>query len=206
MPLVIPPGYAQISIELRNTGDPEPWYCTYGTHFSLSEVDAVEQASNHAQYFADSWRTFYTTETRVAGAHASIGSDGGNYTVFGPVRTDGEGTSTADKLPQNCSALIRKVTTRPGRAGKGRVFLPNVLAEGSVDNVGVITPTALQNLQAQADTWFATVVDVDNATGPWDPSMVLLHNAGIPGGTDPSPVVTLQADGVIATQRRRLRR
>nr|CRY97750.1 hypothetical protein [uncultured prokaryote] len=203
MALVIPQGFAQVAIEIRNQGDPDSWYVTYGTDFTVSSLGAVDTASNHAQAFADTWRAYLDTTSEVRGAQMTIGSDGGNYTIYGPVRSNGAGTSTAQRLPQNCATLIRKLTDRPGRAGKGRCFLPGMLAEASVDQVGVITSTAITLLQTNCDLWITNLATA-NAEEAY--TMHVLHNAGIPGGTTPSPVVGLQPDGVIATQRRRLRR
>nr|CRY97748.1 hypothetical protein [uncultured prokaryote] len=202
MALVIPQGFAQVAIEIRNQGDPDSWYVTYGTDFDLTDFTAVETASGHANAFADTWRSYLDTTSEVRGAQLTIGSDGGNYTIYGATEVSGAGTSTAQRLPQNCATLIRKITDRPGRAGKGRVFLPGMLAEASVDQVGVITSTALTLLQTQCNTWITNLT----GTGTTAYTMHVLHNAGIPGGTTPSPVVALQPDGVIATQRRRLRK
>ena len=90
------------------------------------------------------------------------------------------------------------MTARSGRTGKGRFFIPNILNETYVDNVGVIDGGARSSLQGFVDQFLA---DLNAAGNP----MVLLHNSGAPFGTTPTPVISLALDGVIATQRRRLR-
>lgn len=203
MPLAIPPGYAQCSIEIVNSGDPEPWYVTHGVDVSDAGGDYTAVGENVLEAFFDAWGTYFRTTTRVLSVYLTIGSDGGNYTINVPSPENYVGTSTADKLPQNCAMLVQKQTLRPGRAGKGRCFLPGVVAEGSVDDVGVQNSTALTNAQTAANLWLTALA---NPSGIAVTPMVLLHNQGIPGGSTPSPVTALRVDPRIATQRRRLRR
>lgn len=203
MALVIPPGYIQCSIEIRNSGDPDPWYVTHAVDANDTGGDFTAIGEKVIAAFEIAWLSYLRTTSRVTGVHLTIGSDGGNYTLFVNNPNSGNGTSTADKLPQNCAYLVQKITARPGRAGKGRVFLPGVAPESSVDDVGVINPTALTGAQAACDSWLDYL-----AAGAGSPSltMILLHNEGIPGGTEPSEVIALRIDNRIATQRRRLRR
>jgi hypothetical protein len=201
--LVIPPGYAQCSIEIMNSGDPEPWYVTHGVDVSEAGGNYLAVGEGVMGAFANAWLSYMRSTSRITSVFLTIGSDGGNYTVNVAAGEPFVGTSTAEKLPQNCAVLIQKQTLRPGRAGKGRCFLPGIVAEASVDDVGVIQNVTLAGLQTQADTWFDSLGNPELVTPL---PMVLLHNQGIPGGSAPSPVERLQVDTRIATQRRRLRR
>lgn len=203
MPLVIPPGFAQCSIEIQNSGDPQPWYVTHGIDVSEMGGDFLAAGVHVIESFATGWLSFLRTTSRVTGVFLTIGSDGGNYTLYVTPTAPVVGTSTAEKLPQNCAYLVQKVTARPGRSGKGRCFLPGVAPESAVDDVGVIAPASLVSFQSACDDWLDALA---NATGADKTPMVLLHNSGIPGGSTPSPVIALRADSRIATQRRRLRR
>lgn len=203
MPLVIPPGYAQCSVEITNSGDPQPWYVTHGIDVSDVGGDFIAAGKNVLQAFDVAWSTWLRPSSRITGVYLTIGSDGGNYTLYVTPPTAMVGSSTAEKLPQNCAYLVQKVTTRPGRAGKGRCFLPGIAPEQSVDDVGVLTSGAILSAQDACDLWLVTLA---NATGAVKTPMVLLHNAGIPGGSTPTPVTALRIDSRIATQRRRLRR
>lgn len=203
MPLAIPPGYAQCSVEIQNSGDPEPWYVTHGVDVSEAGGDYLAAGRAVMGAFVAAWQSYMRTTSRVTSVYLTIGSDGGNYTLNVVATEPFVGTSTAEKLPQNCAILVQKQTLRPGRAGKGRCFLPGIVAEASVDDVGVIQSTTLANLQTQADMWLE---NLGNPELPIPLPMVLLHNQGIPGGSTPSPVERLQVDTRIATQRRRLRR
>lgn len=203
MPLSIPPGFAQCSIELQNSGDPEPWYVTHGIDVSDAGGDFTGAGRQVMEAFFAGWGTYLRPATRITSVYMTIGSDGGNYTINVTPTTPLVGTSAAEKLPQNCAVLVQKQTLRPGRAGKGRCFLPGIVAENSVDEVGVISGGALPGLQTAADAWMEVLTDLGS---PFSLPMVLLHNQGIPGGSTPSPVEALRVDTRIATQRRRLRR
>lgn len=202
MALAIPPGYAQCSIEIRNSGDPDPWYVTHGIDVSDAGGDYTVVGQQVMSAFATAWLSFLRTTSRITGVYLTIGSDGGNYTLYVTPVGNLVGTSSAEKLPQNCAYLVQKVTLRPGRAGKGRCYLPGIAPETSVDDVGVLNSGAITSAQTACNTWLDYLL---GDPGPATP-MVLLHNEGVPGGTGPSSVTQLRIAPVIATQRRRLRR
>lgn len=203
MALVIPPGFAQASVQIRMDGDPDPWYITHG----LDLTDNVGSYQQVASKVVGAWTANILaqlpTTARVSGVQLQVGQDGpDNLTLFFPY--DIAGGSTGDKLPQNCAALVTKVTERPGRTGKGRVFIPSLLLDSVVNNIGVISGAALDALQGDLDQILPFLADPQPGYDSNVP-MVLLHNAGVPGGTTPTPVTDLVLQPVIATQRRRLR-
>lgn len=201
MPLVIPPGFAQVGIEFRNTGDPDPWYITFGIDVSAAASAWEEVAISISSGWGNFLLEEMSTDTSLTGVQLRIGQDGGSpLTLFFPFNYPG--SATGQKLPQNCALLVTKVTSLPGRVGKGRFFVPNILSDGSVNNVGVIQTTDLAALQGLMDTFYSWVVVGDPA--PPLP-IVLLHNNTAPGDPPPTVVDRLLLNQVIATQRRRLR-
>jgi len=201
MALVIPTGFAQVSIQFRNAGDPDPWYVTFAVEHPVDfgDYDLI------ADKVADAWIANHlgsmNTTTTMTGVQLRVGVGGDvPLTLFFPSAANG-GSST-QKLPQNCALLVTKVTNRPGRTGKGRYFIPNILTESSVDQVGVITSGDVTDFQNNATGFLE---DLAAAGDSFPCPMVLLHNAGAPGGTTPTPVDALVVDNVISTQRRRLR-
>lgn len=203
MPLVIPTGFAQASIQIRMDGDPDPWYITHGVDVSAAGGDYSEVASTIAGAWTENILAQLPTSARTSGIQLQVGQDGpDNLTLFFP--KDIPGGSTGNKLPQNCAALVTKVTERPGRTGKGRVFIPSLLNETDVSNIGVISPSTLTGLQGDLDAVLAFLATPEPGFDVPAP-MVLLHNAAVPGGTTPTIVSGLQIQAVIATQRRRLR-
>jgi hypothetical protein len=124
---------------------------------------------------------------------------------FGPNETgpfvDG-GTSFAGTYntpvdaPQ-VAVLMRKNTAFGGRKGSGRLFVP-VVPEQDTLNGGTIDPTALAALQSRATTWIANLIAGTYANGMW-----LLHTDEV---TDPYLVDSISVQAVLATQRRRIRK
>lgn len=201
MSLVIPPGFGQASIEIRNDGDPDPWYVTLGVDLSDVGGDFSAAASSIGLSFAETIGLQLHTSSTVTGVNLLVGQDGPDRLVV-RVNLNEPGQTSSAMLPQNCAALYDKGTARAGRRGKGRMFLPNVLKEAGVNNVGVIDSNDLADLQLQATAF------LDILTGPaplaQSTPMVLLHNTG-PGSTVPDVVTSLRVQNVISTQRRRLR-
>lgn len=203
MPLVIPTGYGQAAIEMRNDGDPDPWYITLGVDLTAAGGAFEDAALNVYNAWCNTIGTQLSTATSSTGVNLYVGQDGPERLQ---VRVNGSfpGSTAGAMLPQNCAALYDKVTARPGRRGKGRFFVPSILKEGGVNAVGVIDNGDRGDLQLQATAFLTelaegAVPDLLPAT-----PMVVLHNSGI-GDTSPTPVTALSVQGVISTQRRRLR-
>lgn len=203
MTLVIPTGFAEASVELRNEGDPQPWYITCGIGVGDAEGAWGDVAANVAGSWAEAFAGSFSTSTSITGVRLTIGQDGpDNLTVF--VAADYTGGSTEAKLPQNCALLIDKGSAFGGRKNRGRFFVPNVLSESQVNNVGVIDGSVVTSFQEQADTLLEDfTTGVIGLSTPRTPTpMFILHNSATP---DPTPVNRLTVQGVISTQRRRLR-
>lgn len=201
MSLVIPPGTGQASVEMRNDGDPEPWYVTFGVDLTDVGGDYQLAALSLTSTFALTIGLQLHTSTKVTGCNLLVGQDGPDRLVV-RYNTSIAGTSTAAMLPQNCAALYDKTTGRAGRRGKGRFFVPNILKEADVSQVGVIDSSALADLQIQADAFLTRLAEPEPSQVATP--MVLLHNTG-PGSTLPDEVTRLNVQNVISTQRRRLR-
>ena len=201
VPLVIPPGFADIALELRAQGDPDPWYVTFGVDISESGGDVEEIAAG----MLSAWEPVMgaiSTIVNCTGVKLAIGQDGDP-----PVRAfitpvgGMNGGQSAQVLPQNCALLVRKNTAIGGRRAKGRFFVPACLTEAEVDNIGAISNGLMASLSNPLGTFFESLED---ATPPTP--MVVLHNdEGVSPIIDPTLVTSLSLDNVISTQRRRLR-
>jgi hypothetical protein len=198
---VIPVGFASVAVQFRNEGDPDPWYITWGADLSDAGGDYDGVAQTIITAVSDSITPSMNAATALTGVILRVGQDGGEPLTL-PYAVNVTGSGTTAKLPQNCALLVSKITTRAGRTGKGRFFVPNVLSEADVNNVGVIDSGTRTDFQDAMNTLLGELEGPD--TGPAAP-MVLLHNTGAPGGTTPTPVLQLGVDTIIATQRRRLR-
>jgi|KBSMisStaDraftv2_1062788.scaffolds.fasta_scaffold395624_2 hypothetical protein len=109
------------------------------------------------------------------------------------------GTKTSTPSSPNNATLVRKLTSIPGRHGKGRMYLPGISAiditsggkMNSAYTAGVVV--ALQNFQAECTALHF--------------NLMLLHNPPKSGGPAPfpSPITGWLVDGLIGQQQRRLR-
>lgn len=205
MATVIPPAYAQVAFLHEHAPDPEPMICTMG--FDLTGVggafeDAVEAILN-------AWQLQVVpnmdTNTLSIGCVAQIGQDGGPPLRI-EVVTPTAGAIAGEYLPQNCALLVRKLTTLGGREGRGRMYVPYILLESDVSEVGAVATTRLADLQTTFSNLHADWMNTIGASAPATPP-VLLHSEPQLGLTPvPTPITAFAVDGRIATQRRRLRR
>lgn len=93
--------------------------------------------------------------------------------------------------------VISKTTEFGGRAFRGRMYTPPVrLVYDNVDPNGVIGTSPLVNIQAAWDTYLTSI------NGDGDTHMVLLHS-DLAAHPTPTPVESLIARNVLASQRRR---
>ena len=75
MAILIPPGFAEIAVELRATGDPDPWYVTWGVDCSASGGD-IEQIGNTSITAFLSILEQISEDVTLTGAFVTLGQDG----------------------------------------------------------------------------------------------------------------------------------
>lgn len=202
MALIIPEGFAQITLPLRHVSQSREAVVTFGVEWA-----GVIGASQECDDIFASWVQFigpFIDEGVIQGpVRASVGtSSGENVSVAGNTTFVASGISA--KMPSNVALLVRKLSSRGGRRGRGRMYVPWLLTDTEVDDVGNVLPASRTNLQTAFNN-FLTDLAAASPTGPFAP-MYLLHSDG--GSTNPgSPnlVTALQVDSLVATQRRRLR-
>lgn len=207
MTLDIPVGFAHLSIQHQGAGDPQPWYVTFGIAAATGEhEESTRRALMAYKVFAEAGLGNHVT---VTGANVVVGTIAEPIRYFQPVEgVAWIGDRTTASLPQNCALLVDKNTMLGGRKNQGRFFLPGALAEGDVDNVGVISPATVAAWQTRADDFIDYLNDAASGSGATAESpaaMVILHNATDPGDEVPTTVSSLTVQGIISTQRRRLR-
>nr|CRY97734.1 hypothetical protein [uncultured prokaryote] len=205
MAVLIPAGFGQVGMELRNSGDPDSWYMTFGVAIDRPEVEDSVIGAKINQAFEESWLLSMTANTTLVGCQFTRGvAPFENITSFTASGETGDGST--GRLPQNCALLVAKRTALGGRRNRGRFFVPNVLTDGAVDNVGVIGQPTVDAFQAVADQFLGDLADEDYEGYAISLPMVILHNEAS-SGTTPSPTTVnkLTVDGRISTQRRRLR-
>lgn len=107
------------------------------------------------------------------------------------------GSTSNAKAPANVALLIHKQTALIGRRNRGRMYIPYVLNETTIDEVGNVLPASVTSFTNQAQGLVTALETVDVP-------MYLAHSS--PGLGSPEKVTAAYADPVIGTQRRRVRR
>jgi hypothetical protein len=203
MSVQIPAGYGAVGIELRGAGDPDSWYVTFGVDLRDAGGD-IEGALNNIDFAWESnWMGNFNESTTFVATHISVGQDA-NDPLIVTKNNGGTGSGNSAKLPQNCALLVSKNSGVGGRRNRGRFFVPAVLNEGGVSNVGVIDSTLLNGFQDVCDEFWSQLAE-PTAVGATPTPMVILHNGSGVGVPAPTTVLSLTADPTISTQRRRLR-
>lgn len=196
----IPNGFALARLIWTAAGDPEPMISTIGLELTPGPTTPFVLASAIRTAWTGAWAPASLSNSYTfKGVSVTMGPQPGT----GPTADsliDSIGTSVSAMLPSNCAILIRKVTALGGRENRGRMFLPaGYLAEGSVDQNGVIAGATVTSMQAQMNAFQAAVIG-----SPLFDNTVVLH--GTASASAPTVITDLTVQSKIATQRRRMRR
>lgn len=193
-----PYGYADISVELRLEFMARPAFITFGVDCSGIVNTPVAQLVSDAITEPDSLIAVIDTQVKVATVTARVGTQAGEPYIE-VVNTNESGKSANKTLPANNAVLVHKQTTRGGRRGRGRLFIPWVVDGTSTSESGTISDYARNAIQDNIDRWYDYLVDADVP-------MVVLHSPGRTAPGLPDRVTGLAVSNLVATQRRRLGR
>lgn len=195
--MFIPPGYMQINLRFTRVGDPEPMLTSMAA--LIEAFDPVTGPDDLSAAVGTSDMMGITTnDTSYVGLECVIGTgDPSEPITLESIQNTGTGSSTNPPLPENCALLVKKVTLRGGRKGRGRCYWPDVQI-AHVGDAGGITGSDLTAYQTAWDDLITAIEGVDGIT-----SLVLLHSADEDG--DPDVITSWIVQNKIATQRRRLR-
>lgn len=193
--LVVPPGFGVLAYRFALAGDPEEMIVTTGIDSTATNTGLQALANARRDDFLAS-----ITAAQMGGQWTFRGVtlrmwDGGVFeAISGRV-----GTGAGDpSLPSNCAFLLKKISGFAGRRNRGRMYVPFFIgSEADVDSKGRI-------VESQR-------VAIENVFRPafHEPTDVILHSkatALAPDPPAPTPIVRLDLDPLIATQRRRMRR
>jgi hypothetical protein len=198
MALIIPPNYAAVIVPIKHSGLNRAAAITFGVVTDpgsnpLTDIEAIQQ---HTATFLNG---LVDSECTIGPAVMRRTPTGGGEPVTFVAATTASGGRSGDSQVPNVALLLHKVTPRGGRSGRGRMFVPWGLSESEVNDVGTLTTTAVNKVQAAANTY---LTNLSNAAV----DMVLLHNEGSPDANTPSVVEFLRCDPRVGTQRRRMGR
>lgn len=202
MALIIPPGFGSVVLSHVRSGDPDPYAVTFGVDLG----DAAGDFQLAANLIKGKWVEFdqiYDDQVTLDRVVLYVGQDGEPPTVYEDTGATVDGTGPGSYLPQNNACLVTKNTASSGRRNKGRFYLPYVLPEGSVDDLGVIESVHRAGVQNAMDGFLD---DLNTAGVGFATPMVVLHGTGLSTPPAPTVVTSLVVEQVIATQRTRLRK
>lgn len=130
------------------------------------------------------------------------------FTTGESTATAVQGTAPISSVTPQVAMLVRKLTGFGGRINRGRMYLPWMLNEGTVDELGVIDPSWVSDTQDKIDLMFTdltaggdqTVVIANRVYDlPWSDSRRKL--TAVHSGNE---VTAMLVENICATQRRRL--
>jgi hypothetical protein len=174
--------------------------------------DGVNNLS--AQAWADNLHALWSAATdqlldsqAVNLSTTTVKGDGSvNFTTGTSVGLGVRGTNPMSSVAANTAILVQKKTAQGGRQNRGRVYLPWMLNEGELDEVGKISLTYIGTAQAAMTQYYtdigASMVIANRVYDlPWDnPARQLIAITKGP------PLTQLRVDTYAATQRRRMPR
>lgn len=194
----IPDGFALCATALAHSTVVRPAFITYGVSSAFFSDDvALANAVQTATYNAlkaliDTNVTFGPTTVRVG--HGAAEPTVGVSTGVPPL-----GTRAGTSPSPNVAILCSKLTSRGGRRGRGRTYLP-----------WAVSTTDIQESGALISAWVTTV---NTALASWKSGlaaasipMVLLHSEGESPAGAPNEVTSMVCSPLVGTQRRRMGR
>jgi len=191
---VIPPGYGEASVRINIVNQGGPAYVVFGYETALGATP-IASATNIADVLNNNpGLVNFMTTNAVIDSVTVRQNDGGAFLGTATQTVNAAGTFGSDNAPPQVAALIQKLTGFAGRSQRGRMYIPSVDEEG-ITIIGTFDAARLAAMQTAAN---AFLIDLQTQDVP----MVLLHSDP---ALSPTPVVQLNVDSLVATQRRRLR-
>lgn len=192
MSIQIPPGFAHIDMAFRHSTYQRDAHVTFGVDIQ-GDPDFV--ASGCLDAWMDAYNGRLDSQVTLREVTATIGQDGGDPTIQVAPNTTA-GARSGDSGTVALALLVSKRTGLGGRRNGGRSFLPWMIADTEVNELGIVTGSVVTSMQERADDFFDYLTTVDLP-------MVILHRTGVTAVPAPTLVTSLLVEGVISTQRRR---
>lgn len=195
MSLIIPPGYAQFSVEHWLVNYTRPAITVWGVDCRANIYDPDDMAQGFLDMYALACGAGFDSNVTMRDVRMLLGQDGVDP-VVGQSRSSYPGTAVRESTAPALACLIRLNTGLGGRRNRGRKFLPWALNDTSVSEQGAVENSAVTGWNNRMSTFKSEMADVD-----WFP--VILHSTGSTPVPSPTPVTTMTCSPVVSTQRRR---
>lgn len=198
MARIIPPGFAECSIEHWLDGYPRPAVTTMGVKILGDESGGESVADWFHEAFILSFLPSVDANVRLRNARAVIGQDGSDPIVQISTKSS-TGTSSRDSTAPALALMISKNTALGGRKHRGRFYFPWAVSDTGVGENGAVQASTLSTWTLNAAT-FQTNLDGGLGTMPLFDGGVILHSDPL---LPPTPVTGMVPNPTIRTQRRR---
>lgn len=200
MSLIIPPGYGLASYVLDGAPGTGPFVTTMGHKLPLGQEDAEASAFRLYNLYNTNILTRTSNQLTLVRVNLLVGQDGPENGSVVYEGNAGGGSAGADAAI-SMSVIMRKTTATLGRAGRGRCFLPGLLANEEVDINGNIGTSQVSAIQADVNDWYDDLTFWDEEGPDYRLSPVLLHsNSGTP-----SPITSFSIAPKVGWIRKRIR-
>lgn len=200
MSVTIPVGYGEASIIHTGANGTAPFVCTLGLdldHYPGSEDQA---ANGLMQVWGSELHTKLHNTMTIERVIIAVGQAGGEQPTVSSNLPPIAGTRDTANAPINCAIIMNKNTSTLGRKGRGRMFLPGMLAEGQVGLSGGLNTATRQTY----DEIFGNILDaLTTGSEDYSPMVpVLLHSDP---DDDPSVINSFTTAPLCGTLRKRIR-
>jgi hypothetical protein len=189
-------GFMQVIQPITYSATGKQWSVTYGINVDGESGDPQFEVNAAFTDFQLSWKALLDTSMKYEPSVGYYQPPAGPLQLFTAAGVAVAGTAARNSPPPQVATVIRKRTAAVGKAYRGRIFMPGLLDETNVDELGVITPAGVISLQAAANAWLASRVSVL-------PNLWLFHQKSL---VTPTRINALVVQPIVRTQRRRLPR
>lgn len=196
----IPAGFGSCAWVLTSVDGTSPFVTTMGV-----EVDPVAETSDVANACFQAYANTLIPQTgntlRLDRVVLTIPVGDGSVGTVESTVVSQPGLLTAERCSLSMALLVNKRTLGIGRASRGRMFVPGILAQDSVDTAGLIDAADTAAFQGVIDDFYDELV---TATGTWPIATppVLLHSDPVRA---PTPISQLTVSNKVGSLRRRIR-
>lgn len=202
MSLVVPPGYGLAAINIVGPDGTEPYVTTIGVSTADAGGDFTAIADRVLAAYILAFSELTNDQLFIDRVSLYVGSDGPSGSVdstFAGV----QGGREVEMAPTAMSLIGRKQTNYLGREGRGRMFLPGLLADGDVNARGAIESASIPGFLEAMQDFGEALVDTGTMSGPIAPPY-LLHSDR-PGAPAPSLITSLTPAPLVGWIRGRIR-
>ena len=195
MTVVIPPGFAQFSMEFWLTDYLRPAVCVFGVDCRDNIYLPEDMADGFLTIAGGAFQPGIDSNVTMRNVKMVLGQDGADP-VIGFSEISVTGNAVRESAAPALACLINLNTGLGGRRNRGRKYLPWALSDVSVSERGAVESSAVTGWNTRMSTFRTNLT-----TNQWVP--VILHGEGQSAVPDPTPITSMTCSPVISTQRQR---